>query len=197
MGGCELDDAIGPRTAIALTCPGGHVRCRGRARPRSRRSTSAGERRSLLGARLVALVERVRSYCDPSEFTCEANPESFTLDLAQALRAAGVSRVSRSAFSRSMQASSRRIGRIHSAEQAMLAIAQAKAAGLFHLMRCDVRSSRADARHRSLETLATSYHAAALTTSRCIPCSSRRAHAACALGGAGSRSRFPTRISRP
>lgn len=36
---------------------------------------------SLLGVRLVELVRRVLGYCDPVEFTCEANPESFTASL--------------------------------------------------------------------------------------------------------------------
>ena len=90
---------------------------------------------SLLGGRLVGLVDYVRAYCEPVEFTCEANPESFTLDLAQALRAAGVTRISLGV--QSLNASElKAIGRIHSAEQAMLAIAQAKAAGFS--TSCDV-----------------------------------------------------------
>lgn len=90
---------------------------------------------SLLGVRLVGLVDYVRAYCEPVEFTCEANPESFTLDLAQALRAAGVTRISLGV--QSLNASElKAIGRIHSAEQAMLAVAQAKAAGFS--TSCDV-----------------------------------------------------------
>ena len=90
---------------------------------------------SLLGGRLVGLVDLVRAYCEPVEFTCEANPESFTLDLAQALRAAGVTRISLGV--QSLNASElKAIGRIHSAEQAMLAVAQAKAAGFS--TSCDV-----------------------------------------------------------
>ena len=90
---------------------------------------------SLLGGRLVWLVDYVRAYCEPVEFTCEANPESFTLDLAQALRAAGVTRISLGV--QSLNASElKAIGRIHSAEQAMLAVAQAKAAGFS--TSCDV-----------------------------------------------------------
>lgn len=90
---------------------------------------------SLLGGRLVGLVDYVRAYCEPVEFTCEANPESFTLDLAQALRAAGVTRISLGV--QSLNASElKAIGRIHSAEQAMLAVAQAKAAGFS--TSCDV-----------------------------------------------------------
>ena len=90
---------------------------------------------SLLGGRLVGLVDYVRAYCEPVEFTCEANPESFTLDLAQALRAAGVTRISLGV--QSLNASElKAIGRIHSAEQAMLAVAQAKAEGFS--TSCDV-----------------------------------------------------------
>lgn len=90
---------------------------------------------SLLGGRLVGLVDYVRAYCEPVELTCEANPESFTLDLAQALRAAGVTRISLGV--QSLNASElKAIGRIHSAEQAMLAVAQAKAAGFS--TSCDV-----------------------------------------------------------
>ena len=83
---------------------------------------------SLLGGRLVELVHRVLRYCEPIEFTCEANPESFVLDLAQGLYKAGVTRVSlgvQTLDPRELKA----IGRIHSAEEAMLAVAQAKAIG--------------------------------------------------------------------
>ena len=83
---------------------------------------------SLLGVRLVELVRRVLGYCDPVEFTCEANPESFTAELARSLRAAGVTRVSLGV--QSLQADELRvIGRIHSVEQALEAVALAKGAG--------------------------------------------------------------------
>ena len=53
-----------------------------------------------------------------------ANPESFTLELAQALREAGVTRISLGV--QTIDAGEfKAIGRIHSAEQAMLAIDQA------------------------------------------------------------------------
>lgn len=124
--GCALEEAIG------AYCEGlsAQVDAHGNAGELSEVETVyvGGGTPSLLGGRLVGLVDYVRAYCEPVEFTCEANPESFTLDLAQALRAAGVTRISLGV--QSLNASElKAIGRIHSAEQAMLAVAQAKAAG--------------------------------------------------------------------
>lgn len=131
--GCALEEAIG------AYCEGlsAQVDAHGNAGELSEVETVyvGGGTPSLLGVRLVGLVDYVRSYCEPVEFTCEANPESFTLDLAQALRAAGVTRISLGV--QSLNASElKAIGRIHSAEQAMLAVAQAKAAGFS--TSCDV-----------------------------------------------------------
>lgn len=131
--GCALEEAIG------AYCEGlsAQVDAHGNAGELSEVETVyvGGGTPSLLGGRLVGLVDRVRSYCEPVEFTCEANPESFTLDLALALRAAGVTRISLGV--QSLDASElKAIGRVHSAEQAMLAIAQAKAAGFS--TSCDV-----------------------------------------------------------
>lgn len=131
--GCALEEAIG------AYCEGlsAQVDAHGNAGELSEVETVyvGGGTPSLLGVRLVGLVDYVRAYCEPVEFTCEANPESFTLDLAQALRAAGVTRISLGV--QSLNASElKAIGRIHSAEQAMLAIAQAKAAGFS--TSCDV-----------------------------------------------------------
>lgn len=131
--GCALEEAIG------AYCEGlsAQVDAHGNAGELSEVETVyvGGGTPSLLGVRLVGLVDLVRSYCEPVEFTCEANPESFTLDLAQALRAAGVTRISLGV--QSLNASElKAIGRVHSAEQAMLAIAQAKAAGFS--TSCDV-----------------------------------------------------------
>lgn len=131
--GCALEEVIG------AYCEGlsAQVDAHGNAGELSAVETVyvGGGTPSLLGGRLVGLVDLVRSYCEPVEFTCEANPESFTLDLAQALRAAGVTRISLGV--QSLNASElKAIGRIHSAEQAMLAIAQAKAAGFS--TSCDV-----------------------------------------------------------
>lgn len=131
--GCALEEAIG------AYCEGlsAQVDAHGNAGELSEVETVyvGGGTPSLLGGRLVGLVDRVRSYCESVEFTCEANPESFTLDLALALRAAGVTRISLGV--QSLNAGElKTIGRIHSAEQAMLAIAQAKAAGFS--TSCDV-----------------------------------------------------------
>lgn len=131
--GCALEEAIG------AYCEGlsAQVDAHGNDGELSEVETVyvGGGTPSLLGGRLVGLVDYVRAYCEPVEFTCEANPESFTLDLAQALRAAGVTRISLGV--QSLNASElKAIGRIHSAEQAMLAVAQAKAAGFS--TSCDV-----------------------------------------------------------
>ena len=131
--GCALEEAIG------AYCEGlsAQVDAHGNAGELSAVETVyvGGGTPSLLGGRLVGLVDLVRSYCEPVEFTCEANPESFTLDLAQALRAAGVTRISLGV--QSLNASElKAIGRVHSADQAMLAVAQAKAAGFS--TSCDV-----------------------------------------------------------
>lgn len=131
--GCALEEAIG------AYCEGlsAQVDAHGNAGELSAVETVyvGGGTPSLLGGRLVGLVDLVRSYCEPVEFTCEANPESFTLDLAQALRAAGVTRISLGV--QSLNASElKAIGRVHSAGQAMLAVAQAKAAGFS--TSCDV-----------------------------------------------------------
>lgn len=131
--GCALEEAIG------AYCEGlsAQVDAHGNAGELSAVETVyvGGGTPSLLGGRLVGLVDLVRSYCEPVEFTCEANPESFTLDLAQALRAASVTRISLGV--QSLNASElKAIGRIHSAEQAMLAVVQAKAAGFS--TSCDV-----------------------------------------------------------
>ena len=84
---------------------------------------------SLAGARLVELVRRIRAWCAPVEFTCEANPESLTAELAAALSEVGVSRVSlgvQTLDNTELTA----IGRIHDADRALAAIATVKDAGL-------------------------------------------------------------------
>ena len=133
LGACELNAALDRYCAVLAS----QVDACGSAGELDEVETVyiGGGTPSLLGVRLVSLVQRVRGYCDPVEFTCEANPESFTLELAQALREAGVTRISlgvQTLDSDELKA----IGRIHSAEQAMLAIAQAKAAGFS--ISCDV-----------------------------------------------------------
>ena len=82
---------------------------------------------SLAGERLVELARRIRAWCAPVEFTCEANPESLTAELATAL--AKVTRVSlgvQTLDNTELTA----IGRIHDADRALAAIATVKDAGL-------------------------------------------------------------------
>ena len=84
---------------------------------------------SLAGERLVELVRRVVAWCKPVEFTCEANPESLTVDLAEALAVAGVTRISLGVQTLDNDELAA-IGRIHDAERALSAIATVKDAGL-------------------------------------------------------------------
>lgn len=84
---------------------------------------------SLAGERLVELARRVVAWCKPVEFTCEANPESLTAELAEALAEAGVTRISlgvQTLDNTELAA----IGRIHNAERALEAIATVKDVGL-------------------------------------------------------------------
>ena len=83
---------------------------------------------SALGERLPELVRCVLRWCSPSEFTCEANPESFTDEVAESLAAEGVTRISlgvQSLDDRELHA----IGRIHDAGTALAAIARVKRFG--------------------------------------------------------------------
>lgn len=84
---------------------------------------------SLLGMRLVELVRSLMQWCAPEEFTCEANPESFTSSLALQLARAGVTRISLGVQSL-QEEELKAVGRIHSATQALDAICYAKDAGL-------------------------------------------------------------------
>lgn len=84
---------------------------------------------SLLGMRLVELVRSVMQWCAPEEFTCEANPESFTSSLALQLARAGVTRISLGVQSL-QEEELKAVGRIHSATQALDAICYAKDVGL-------------------------------------------------------------------
>lgn len=84
---------------------------------------------SLAGERLVELARRIRAWCAPVEFTCEANPESLTAEFTAALAKAGVTRVSlgvQTLDNTELTA----IGRIHDADRALAAIATVKDAGL-------------------------------------------------------------------
>lgn len=84
---------------------------------------------SLAGERLVELARRVVAWCKPVEFTCEANPESLTADLAEALAVAGVTRISLGVQTLDNDELAA-IGRIHDADRALAAIATVKDAGL-------------------------------------------------------------------
>ena len=84
---------------------------------------------SLAGKRVVKLARRISAWCKPVEFTCEANPESLTAELATALAEAGVTRISlgvQTLDNTELAA----IGRIHNAERALEAIATVKDVGL-------------------------------------------------------------------
>ena len=84
---------------------------------------------SLAGGRLVELARRIRAWSAPVEFTCEANPESLTAELATALAKVGVTRVSlgvQTLDNNELTA----IGRVHDADRALAAIATVKNAGL-------------------------------------------------------------------
>ncbi len=84
---------------------------------------------SLAGERLVELARRVVAWCKPVEFTCEANPESLTSDLVEALAVAGVTRISLGVQTLDNDELAA-IGRIHDADRALAAIATVKDAGL-------------------------------------------------------------------
>lgn len=104
--------------------------CFGRARALSHVATVyiGGGTPTILGELLVRLVDAVMRWCNPSEFTCEANPESFTSALAHRLRSRGVTRISlgvQSFHDNELQA----LGRIHSAEQAEHAVRLAVSCG--------------------------------------------------------------------
>lgn len=84
---------------------------------------------TLLGEGIAELAERVVSYADLSEFTCEANPESLDGALARRLRAAGVTRLSIGVQSLD-DAELAELGRLHDAAGARRAVMCAHAAGL-------------------------------------------------------------------
>lgn len=124
--GCALEEAMGTYCESLLA----QVDVHGKAGELADVETVyiGGGTPSLLGEHLVELVNCIRTHCNPVEFTCEANPESFTSDLARSLHAAGVTRVSLGV--QSLQADElRAIGRIHTAEQAVKAVALAREEG--------------------------------------------------------------------
>lgn len=84
---------------------------------------------SLAGERLVKLARRISMWCKPIEFTCEANPESLTSELAAALAEVGVTRISLGVQTLD-NTELAVIGRIHNAERALEAIVTVKDVGL-------------------------------------------------------------------
>ena len=84
---------------------------------------------SLAGERLVELARRISAWCKPVEFTCEANPESLTSQLAAALAGVGVTRISLGVQTLD-NVELAAIGRIHDADRALAAIATVKDVGL-------------------------------------------------------------------
>ena len=83
---------------------------------------------TVLGVLLADIVRSVLRWCTPNEFTCEANPESFTAELARQIADAGVTRISLGVQS-FVDAELRDIGRLHDAAEAKQAISLAKDLG--------------------------------------------------------------------
>lgn len=83
---------------------------------------------SVLGRSLVDVAARVRSWCDPVEMTCEVNPESFDMRLAEGLAHAGVTRISCGVQSLHDDELAQ-IGRLHTRVTALEALRCARAAG--------------------------------------------------------------------
>lgn len=85
---------------------------------------------TVLGRRLCEIVGRVRDIAPGLlELTCEANPESFSYDLAAGLAAAGATRISLGVQS-FQDDELRALGRLHDARRAREAIGEALRAGL-------------------------------------------------------------------
>jgi len=80
-------------------------------------------------ARLRERLSPIVCWDDEAEWTCEANPESFTPELARAWRAAGVNRVSLGVQSFS-EAVLRWMGRLHGADGPARAMEAARLAGI-------------------------------------------------------------------
>ena len=84
---------------------------------------------------MVEFARRISAWCKLVEFTCEANPESLTAELATALAGVGVTRVSLGVQTLD-NAELTAIGRIHDADRALAAITTVKDAGL--VVSCDL-----------------------------------------------------------
>ena len=84
---------------------------------------------TMLADALPVLIATVRRHHDPYELTCEANPDSLTLDMSLRLRESGATRVSvgvQSVHDDELTA----LGRIHDGARALDALEQAVSAGL-------------------------------------------------------------------
>ena len=84
---------------------------------------------TVLGRALADVVSRIRRWSAPTELTCGATPESFTLALAVLLARAGATRISFGVQSLE-DAELAAIGRLHRADEARAAVASAQDAGL-------------------------------------------------------------------
>lgn len=82
-------------------------------------------------ASVTTAVERQFGFCNP-EITLEANPQSALSDTLCAAARAGVNRISFGVQS-GEEAELKALGRRHTAEDAKLAVADAKAAGIFNI----------------------------------------------------------------
>ena len=132
---CDFDSRACRDRAAYETYAASMIACLGRlgdvgALASCRTAYIGGGTPSVLGERLVALASAVHMVVpDLTEFTCEANPESFSGKLARSLARAGVTRISLGVQSFD-DAELRALGRLHAADGARAAIAAALDAGL-------------------------------------------------------------------
>ena len=147
---------------------------------------------TVLEERLLGLVRRVRAWCAPEEFTCEANPESFHEELAGSLAASGVTRISLGVQSLEDDELSA-IGRIHTAAVALEAIELARRAGFS--VSCDLMCGLPG--QRAASAVRSSGHSRPIPiTSRSTRSRSKRGRRLPIASRATPRF-FRTRISRP
>ncbi|MBP3885888.1 MAG: radical SAM protein, partial [Olsenella sp.] len=112
---------------------------------------------SLLGDRLVTVVEAVVGEAHPLELTCEANPDSLDDELLDRLSSSGATRLSVGVQSTN-DAELRLLGRRHSAAEALSRLRAAVASGL--AVSCDLMCATpgqsAKSWHRSLSDVVSS-----------------------------------------
>ncbi|MBR2836337.1 MAG: radical SAM family heme chaperone HemW [Coriobacteriales bacterium] len=108
---------------------------------------------SFTGSHLTELAQFITDECKGvEEFTCEANPESFTFDLAEGLRKAGVTRISLGVQSLSEKELAY-LGRAHNSSIALSAINLAKESG-FRVscdLMCGLKGQTAESWQASLQ----------------------------------------------